>query len=95
MLQTWTKADKTDVVNTLNRSTGHTKPGWLKDIKRFMVINKYSSDVQDAVDNKTKIMKEVHNSNINQKVFACFLEDCPGQGQQQLVSVILDIKIPV
>ena len=48
--------------------------------------DKYSSDVQDAVDNKTNIMKEVHNSNINQKVFACFLEIfwglCPGQGQQ-------------
>ena len=42
--------------------------------------DKYSSDVQDAVDNKTNIMKEV------QKLFACFLEIfwglCPGQGQQ-------------
>ena len=35
-----------------------------------MVIDKSSSDVEDAVDNKTKIMKEVRN--INKTVY-CLL----------------------
>ena len=34
--------------------------------------DKYSSDVQDAVDNKTKIMKEVQNSNITRKCLLAF-----------------------
>ena len=51
------------------------------------MIDKSSSDVQDAVDNKTKIMKEVHKRNISQKVICLlsrnFLKTLPQVQQVQ------------
>ena len=88
-----------DVFNTPKRSTAHTNPEWLKELKRNFksdVIEKCSRDVQDAVENNTKLKnkrtkKEVRNSLINQTV-SCLLDifggfDKPGVAEiRQIVS---------
>ena len=77
-----------DLDTTPTRSTPHTNPDWLKDIKKNFksaVIEKCSQKVQDAVENNTKISdirtkKEVRNSIINETV-SCLLDIFGGVGK--------------